>query len=322
MSATKFWEEHVLQEIERKAHSDVTARRFVKANASACDECDPAGANDAAVGVALIDGDAGESIRIATHGIVMIDTGDTIVAMDELVSDADGKAVPKGTATAMVTPVRAIALTGAASGEQVSAVLTFYGADALPHLGTSASPLARTTATNFGQLYARSTVATGTARGLYLRHYFAGGVGGEVLRAFATCEHAAPADTVNGAHVSLNFGASAGNISGLGTALRATLHVNARSIGGTTAALMGELYGEASGDVGGSMSCLRLAIGGDDATAKGNLDTKAHIMEIVATAGSGKAVKAGSTLGTAYGGFRVLVNGVAMYIPLYAAAPS
>lgn len=192
----------------------------------------------------------------------------------------------------------------------------------LPHLGTETYPFTLTSAQNFGQVYVRSNVASGTARGLYLRHYMAGGVGGEALRAFATCENAAPVDTVNGAHVSLNFGSSAGNVTGLGCALRATLHCNARSITGTTAALQAELYGEASGDVGGAMSCIRCVLDGSDGTALTNLLTKAYLMDIAAAAGEGNMVEAGSTLGTAYGGLKVRVNGTPMYIPLYVAAPS
>jgi hypothetical protein len=187
--------------------------------------------------------------------------------------------------------------------------------------GTSSTPLAVTSAINLKQSYTRVTVTTGTARGIYERVYLAGGVGGEAVRAFATVENAAPTDTCNGIHASLNFGASAGNITGLGTAGRFTTHVNARSITGTVCAVQAELYGEASGDVGGTMSLIRAIVDGSDSTAKQNIETKAVFASIVCTARSGGMVPdsfAGNTTNMS-AALKIKLNGNTWYIPLQSA---
>jgi hypothetical protein len=132
---------------------------------------------------------------------------------------------------------------------------------------------------NFLSFYLGSAAVSGTSRGMYLRLYLTGGAGGEAARIFTTVSNDAPADTVNGAHISLNFGASAGNVTGLGTAVRATVHVPNRSLGGTGAALLAELYSDgASSTIGGKWACVRLVNGGN-ATGIAAIDDTAYAEE-------------------------------------------
>jgi hypothetical protein len=174
--------------------------------------------------------------------------------------------------------------------------------------------------TKFASFYTRSNVATGTSRGLYWRHYLDGGNGGEALRAFCTVGSNAPVDTVNGAHISLDFGASAGNITGLGTAVRATLHVPTRSLGGTIAALQAELYGDgASGAIGGVASFLRMLTDGH-ADMKNSFDDNGFLFDIQGlTAGAAHVFRTGLTPATLNGycsaALRIRVGATTYYLP-------
>ena len=113
------------------------------------------------------------------------------------------------------------------------------------------------------------------------------------MRAFCTVSSNTPADTVNGAHISLNFGSSAGNVTGLGTALRATVHVPNRSLGGTGAALQAELYSDgASSTIGGKWACVRLVNDGN-ATGIAAVDDTGHAFSFAGfTGGSGNVLSA------------------------------
>lgn len=146
---------------------------------------------------------------------------------------------------------------------------------------------------NFLSFYFGSSAISGTSRGMYLRLYLNSGAGGEALRAFSTVSSNTPADTVNGAHISLSFGASAGNVTGLGTALRATVHVPDRSLGGTGAALQAELYSDgASSTIGGKWACVRLVNDGN-ATGIAAVDDTAYAFSFSGfTGGSGNVLSA------------------------------
>src|SRR5512147_241355 len=99
------------------------------------------------------------------------------------------------------------------------------GAALLHGGGTSTYPLTTSTADkNFMGYWVKSAATSGTSRGLYVREYLTAGAGGEAIRGYTTVSSNTPADTVNGAHISLDFGASAGNVTGEGQAVRATLH--------------------------------------------------------------------------------------------------
>lgn len=74
-----------------EAGAAVERRRFVKINAD--EKGVQAGADDAVIGVSMVDADVGEVLEIA-NGIVMVEAAAAIEAGSEVQSDADGKAIP------------------------------------------------------------------------------------------------------------------------------------------------------------------------------------------------------------------------------------
>jgi hypothetical protein len=188
----------------------------------------------------------------------------------------------------------------------------FHGA------GTSSSTYSTATAGNFQSYYQTCTAASGTVRGIYNRIYLTGGAGGEAARLYTTVSSDTPADTVNGAHCSLSFGSSAGNITGAGNAVRATLHVPSRSLTGTTSAVNAELYADgASSTSGGLMGCIRATLGGN-ATGAALLDDTANLIVLDGGAnGSGNICSAAGnepTWTSATHKIRCSVNGTTMYL--------
>jgi hypothetical protein len=105
--------------------------------------------------------------------------------------------------------------------------------------GTSAVPIAVTTAGNINSSYATTSAATGDTRLSYNKLTFTSTGSGETIRAFSvvTGVAAATGGTINGAHISLSIDAP-GTISGSAHALRATLGMGALAApGGTLSAL-------------------------------------------------------------------------------------
>jgi hypothetical protein len=175
--------------------------------------------------------------------------------------------------------------------------------------GTAVNPNTSALAANFMSYYNQSTAATGTARGLYNRLFLSGGAGGEAVRAYTTVSNNAPADTVNGAHISLDFGAAAGNVTGLGTASRNTLHVPNRALNGTTSVVMSELWADgASSTSGGQMSLFSASVGGN-ATGKALIESTAYFLNMTLTGGSDKIYHDSASL-------KCLMNGSPVYIPV------
>ena len=158
--------------------------------------------------------------------------------------------------------------------------------------GTSGSPITSATAANFFEYRVKSTAASGTARANYTRLYVTGGAGGEAIRAFTTVENNTPADAVNGAHISLDFGSTAGNVTGLGTASRNTLHIPNRALAGTTAAIQAEMWADgSSSDLTGTNSFIRFATGGDG-TGVAEIDNTGLLFDLSGfTAASGKFIE-------------------------------
>ena len=107
--------------------------------------------------------------------------------------------------------------------------------------GTSASPLAVTTAGNIDSAYATTSATTGDTRLVYDRLTFTSTGSGETLRALTQVTGAggATGGTINGAHISLSINGS-GTISGAGNALRATLGGSSTNPGGTIAAIQAD----------------------------------------------------------------------------------
>lgn len=192
--------------------------------------------------------------------------------------------------------------------------------------GTSTTKLTKSTADkNFIGFWLESSATSGTSRGQYLRLYLSGGAGGEAIRAYTTVSNNTPADTCNGAHISLDFGASAGNITGLGTAVRATLHVPTRSLGGTIGAVQAEFFGDgASGAIGGTASFLRCVLDGH-ANMKDSFDENGYLIELAgASAGAAHLFRTGLTAATINAAttcaLRIKVGNTAYFIPVATAA--
>jgi len=184
--------------------------------------------------------------------------------------------------------------------------------------GTEASPVTdASTDPKFMSFYVKSSYAGGTARGLYLSLALTAGAGGEAGRFKTVVSSNTPADTVNGVHCGLEFGASAGNITGLGTAGRFTLMVPGRSLGGTTAAIQAELWLESSAALGGTCSFIRCVA---DGAGKAAVDTSGFFFSIDGlTANTDKLFRA-SAPGTLAASLRCKVGAVTYYLPLYSAA--
>lgn len=125
-SATKFLEEHQLLTVSRIAASAVTARRFIKLNAADHGKVDPATANDPVFGIALNDAAIGEPVSCLLKGVSYVDAGGAIALEDEVVSDANGKAVARGVTATVLYKVAGKAITQAANNEQVSIDLNKY----------------------------------------------------------------------------------------------------------------------------------------------------------------------------------------------------
>lgn len=166
------------------------------------------------------------------------------------------------------------------------------------HVGNSTTPVVKSDANlKFFQEYISSTDTTGDNRLRYSRLYLDGaGAGGETLRAFTTVR--AACGTAHGAHISLNFaGDTTGSLSGLGCAIRGTLHIpnDAAWTSGTLAALQAEIYSDGSAsDSDGltELSYIRIVNGGD-ATGGADIDDDASLMSIQGhTIGSGNMIVA------------------------------
>lgn len=187
--------------------------------------------------------------------------------------------------------------------------------------GTTSAPVTAGTQAdkNFIGWWLKTTATSGTTRGEYLRLYLSSGAGGEALRVFTTVENAAPADTVNGAHISLNFGSSAGNVTGEGQAVRATLHLGNRTMTGTIAAVKAEIWSDGASSDSSNAAFIRMSNGGN-ATGIAAFDTNGFLFNIDGlTAGTGKLLRA-SAPATLAASLRVKVGATVYYLPLYSAA--
>lgn len=134
--------------------------------------------------------------------------------------------------------------------------------------GTSANPIAVTTAGNVTSSYATASNTTGDVRLNYSRLEFTSTGSGETGRWLTrvTGANGATGGTINGGHISLSINGS-GTISGAGNALRVTLGGSSTNPGGTLAAL--QLDSDfASGGTWTNASYLRMTNSGT-----GTIDT-------------------------------------------------
>lgn len=123
----------------------------------------------------------------------------------------------------------------------------------------------------------------------------------------------------NALKAEVTYGA-AGRTTGLGSAFVAELSLSAGTSSGTYAPLELELNCASGASTGTTTSLIYASVNG---TGAGTVDTNGVFMNIQGlTAGAGKMLVAGSTLGTAYGGLRVRVGATNYWIPLYSAQPT
>ncbi len=179
--------------------------------------------------------------------------------------------------------------------------------------GTSTTrPTSATANTKFLSYYIECSATSGDNRGLYLRYYLSGGAGGEAARLYTSLT--AAAGTAHGAHISLDF-TSPGKVSGLGVAMRATLHIiNDTSPTGTIAAVQAEAWcdGTSSDPSTAQHSLIRGVVDGGNATAQAKF---LNFLSLAVPSGSGKMVYVGQnepTWASKTCLIKVLVNGTAM----------
>lgn len=192
------------------------------------------------------------------------------------------------------------------------------GAFATTHLlgaGTAADPAEWAAGGNAIQFYFKNTYASGGARGLYLRTYFASGSSGDCARIFATVN--ADTGTVQGAHISLSF-ATGANLSGLGVACRNTIHVPNEAIAanGTYCAHQAEVYMDGTDSdpsAATAFSIGRVVVDGGDATARARV--KNYLSFSVPTgAYNGGNMHATTNDATVTDAIRCLINGSVRYM--------
>lgn len=185
--------------------------------------------------------------------------------------------------------------------------------------GTAATPTTASTAGNFIEWRYRNSVAAGEVRGIYNRLYLSGASGGESFRTFTTVE--AAAGTAHGAHISLNFAAAPAALSGLGVAMRGTLHIPDRAIAlGTVAAVQAEVYmdGNSADPTATSLALFRGIVDGGNQAAKRKVTT---FLDLTCETGAHDAgyMHATTNSGTITEALKIVVNGDVRYIPLLSA---
>jgi len=188
--------------------------------------------------------------------------------------------------------------------------------------GTSGSPVTEDTADmRFLNFNFDNGAASGDNRGMYLRLALTGGGGGEACRIFTNVD--SNVGTAHGAHISMDFDAAAGGseCSGLGVAMRATLHIpNVASWAptGTYAAIQAEIYADGANSDPAGMTRLSFfrVVNGGDATGAADTDDDACLFHFDGfTVGAGNMIAAKSSAAVSHT-IRCYVAGTVYYIML------
>ena len=178
--------------------------------------------------------------------------------------------------------------------------------------GTSASPLAVTTAQNVNAAFATTSAASGDTRLSYNRLTFTSTGSGETLRAFSivTGAGAATAGTINGAHISTSINTT-GTISGAANAIRATLGGTATTPGGTLAVLQLDTDYSTNVTLGATSSFIRVT---DSGTQTGEVQNLINI----ATGPAATIAPTATSVTTVSKAIKVMIGGTVYYVPAYA----
>ena len=177
--------------------------------------------------------------------------------------------------------------------------------------GTSASPLAVTTAENVNAAFATTSATTGDTRLSYNRLTCTSTGSGETLRAFSvvTGAGAAAAGTINGAHISTSINTT-GTISGAANAIRATLGGTATTPGGTLAVLQLDTDYSTNVTLGSTSSFIRVT---DSGTQTGEVQNLINI----ATGPAATVAPTATSVTTVAKAIKVMIGGTAYYVPAY-----
>jgi hypothetical protein len=145
----------------------------------------------------------------------------------------------------------------------------------------------------------------------------AGSVGGRAK--FLTTINDVMGSYTNALKGEVVYGA-AGRTTGLGSAVLAEMTLSAGTTSGNYAPLELELNAPTGAKTGTVTSFIHASTQG---AAVAEVDTNGVFFNLQGlTAGAGKMLVAGATLGTAYGGLRVRVGSTNYWVPLYAAQPT
>ena len=192
--------------------------------------------------------------------------------------------------------------------------------------GTSADPITTSTAdAKFIELRCETTASSGDNRLQYLRYALEGGGGGECLRALTVV--GSNLGTAHGAHLSLTFEATAGGseCSGLGVAVRGTLHIPdiaSWAPTGTYSAGMLEIYSDGTAsDPAGMTELSYLRISNSGGTGKADVDDDAFLLSLQGfTAGAAKTLSTGLTAATVNAAttvaMKIKIGAVTHWLPL------
>lgn len=178
--------------------------------------------------------------------------------------------------------------------------------------GTSAAPIAVTTAGNISSSYGTTSAATGDTRLNYSRLAFTSTGSGETLRAFSvvTGANAATAGTINGAHISTSIN-TGGSISGAANAIRATLGGTATTPGGTLAVLQLDTDYGSNVTLGAASSFIRVT---DSGSQTGEVQNLLNIE----TGPAATIAPTATAVATVAKAVKVRIAGTDYYIPAYA----
>ena len=179
--------------------------------------------------------------------------------------------------------------------------------------GTSASPLAVTTAENVNAAFATTSATSGDTRLSYNKLTFTSTGSGETLRAFSvvTGASAATAGTINGAHISLEVDGASASISGAANAIRATLGGSDATPGGTLAVIQLDTNYSVNATLPATASFIRVT---DSGANTGEIPLFINID----TAPAATIAPAATSVTTVSKAIKVMVGGTVYYVPAYA----
>jgi len=178
--------------------------------------------------------------------------------------------------------------------------------------GTSASPLAVTTAQNVNAAFVTTSATTGDTRLSYNKLTFTSTGSGETLRAFSvvTGAAAATAGTINGAHISCEIDGSGASISGAANAIRATLGGSDATPGGTLAVIQLDTNYSVNATLPATASFIRV-------TDSGANTGEIPLLMNIDTAPAATCAPAATSVTTVAKAIKVMIGGTVYYVPAY-----